>query len=98
MWKAGMEVRRDISAVVLRKKARTETDGGGVSRRFGIANIVDRMQRRQAARLAGMTRQTLRARVEKPLLPGPGSSLSRRASLWLFRRRSKTARISPYLP
>ena len=65
MWKAGIEVRRDISAVVLRKKARTETDGGVVSRLFGIANIVDGMQRGQAARQAGMTRQTLRDWVHR---------------------------------
>lgn len=60
MWKAGIEVGRDIGAVVLRKKARAETDGGVVARLFGIANIVDGMQRGQAARQAGMTRQTPR--------------------------------------
>lgn len=59
MWKTGIEVRRDISAVVLRKKARSEKDGRIVARLFGIANILDGMERSQAARLAGMTGQTL---------------------------------------
>ncbi|MGH6856140.1 MAG: hypothetical protein ACRECP_00495 [Methylocella sp.] len=44
MWKAGIEGRRDIGAVVLRMKVRTGTDGGVVARLFGIANIVDGMQ------------------------------------------------------
>jgi transposase len=56
----GIEVRRDISAVILRKKARSEKDGRVVSRLFGIANILDGMDRDTAAQQAGMTRQTLR--------------------------------------
>lgn len=56
----GLNVRRDISAVVLRKKARVEKNGRVVSRLFGIANILDGMSRETAARQAGMTRQTLR--------------------------------------
>lgn len=59
MWKTGIEVRRDISAIVLRKKARSEKDGRVVSRLFGIANILDGMERGQAALAAGMTGQTL---------------------------------------
>jgi|SRR5271170_7681023 len=58
--KQGLKVRLDITAAVLRKKARSEKDGRVVSRLFGIANILDGMDRDQAARLAGMTRQTLR--------------------------------------
>jgi transposase len=58
--KAGLAVRRDISAAVLRKKARAEKNGRVSSRLFGIANILDGMSRAQAAAQAGMTRQTLR--------------------------------------
>jgi transposase len=60
MWQTGIEVRRDISAVVLRKKARQEKDGRIVSRLLAIANALDGMSREDAARQAGMTRQTLR--------------------------------------
>lgn len=65
MWKTGIEVRRDISAVVLRNKARSEQDGRVVSRLFGIANIADGMERGQPARLAGTTRQTRRDWVHR---------------------------------
>jgi len=58
--KAGLAVRRDISATILRKKARGEKNGRVSSRLFGIANILDGMSREQAAQHAGMTRQTLR--------------------------------------
>ena len=57
---SGLAVRRDISAVVLRKKARQESSGSVAARMFGIANILDGLDREAAARQAGMTRQTLR--------------------------------------
>jgi len=60
MRKTGLAVRRDISAVVLRKKARQDKSGSVATRMFGIANILDGMDRESAARQAGMTRQTLR--------------------------------------
>jgi transposase len=63
--KAGIEVRRDISASVLRKKARREKDGRVASRMFGIANVLDGMDRDRAAVQAGMTRQTLRDWVHR---------------------------------
>ena len=63
--KAGLEVRRDISATMLRKKAREEKNGRVSSRLFGIANILDGMSREQAATHAGMTRQTLRDWVHR---------------------------------
>ena len=63
--KAGLAVRRDISATVLRKKARAEKNGRVASRLFGIANILDGMSREQAAKQAGMTRQTLRDWVHR---------------------------------
>ena len=59
MGAAGLEIRRDISAEVLRKKARQEKDGKVVLRLFGIANVLDGLTRREAARQAGMSRQTL---------------------------------------
>jgi putative transposase len=59
MWQEAIEVRRDITAAVLRKKARREKDGRVVSRLLGIANILDGMERDPAARAVGMTRQTL---------------------------------------
>ena len=63
--KAGLMVRRDISATVLRKKARAEKNGRVASRLFGIANILDGLGREQAAMQAGMTRQTLRDWVHR---------------------------------
>jgi transposase len=65
MWQTGIEVRRDMTAAVLRKKARGEKDGKVASRLFGIAHILDGMDREQAAQLAGMTRQTLRDWVHR---------------------------------
>lgn len=59
MWKVGIEVRQDMTAVVLRKKARSERDGRVAARLLGIANILDGMDRTSAARAAGMDRQTL---------------------------------------
>lgn len=65
MWQVGLEVRKDITATVLRKKARSEKDGRVASRLLGIANILDGMDRDQAARCVGMTRQTLRDWVRR---------------------------------
>jgi transposase len=65
MWRVGIEVRQDITAPVLRKKARSEKDGKVASRLFGIANILDGIDRERAAQLAGMTRQTLRDWVHR---------------------------------
>ena len=59
MGAKGVEVRQDISAVVLRKKARQEKDGKVVARLFGIANVLEGISRGEAARQAGMNRQTL---------------------------------------
>lgn len=65
MWRTAIEVRRDISAAVLRKKARAEKDGRVASRLFGIAAILDGRDRDAAAQQAGMTRQTLRDWVHR---------------------------------
>jgi transposase len=59
MWKVGIEVRKDMTAVVLRKKAHSEKSGRVAARLLGIANILDGMDRTSAARAAGLDRQTL---------------------------------------
>jgi transposase len=57
---AALEIRKDRTPVVLRKLAK-ETDDARVSRRIlAIANALDGMSREDAARAAGMDRQTLR--------------------------------------
>ena len=65
MGKMGLEVRRDTTAAELRKKARSEKDGRVASRILGIANVLDGMDRGQAAQCVGMTRQTLRDWVRR---------------------------------
>ena len=59
MSRNGIEVRQDITASVLRKKARQEKNVLAASRILGIANILDGMDRTSAAKAAGMDRQTL---------------------------------------
>jgi transposase len=59
MWQEAIELRKDMTAAVLRKKARSEKKGSVVARLLGIANILDGMDRDSAARSVGMTRQTL---------------------------------------
>lgn len=53
-------IRDDIPAEELRRLARRETNGRVASRLLGLANALAGMDRGQAARLAGMDRQTLR--------------------------------------
>jgi transposase len=65
MWQIGIEVRRDITPIVSRKKTRSEKDGGVAAGLLGIANILDGMDRDQAARVVGKTRQTLRDWVRR---------------------------------
>ena len=65
MSRSGVEVRQDITAGVLRKKARAEKDVLAASRILGIANILDGMDRVSAAKAAGMDRQTLRDWVHR---------------------------------
>ena len=59
MWKVGIEVRKDMKAGVLRKKARGEKNGRVAARMLGIANVLDGVDRTTAAQAAGMDRQTL---------------------------------------
>ena len=53
-------IRTDISLETLRRRARLERDGRVAARLLAIANALDGMSRAEAARAAGMDRQTLR--------------------------------------
>ena len=57
---APVTIRQDIPAEQLRHGTRQETDGRVACRLLGVANALDGMSREQAARQAGMDRQTLR--------------------------------------
>ncbi|CAK0744003.1 transposase [Azospirillaceae bacterium] len=57
---AGINVRRDITSTVLKKKAREEKDGSLSIRMLGIAHVLDGMDRQTAAKTVGVSRQTLR--------------------------------------
>jgi DNA-binding phage protein len=57
---ARLAIRQDIAAEELRRLARQETDGRVACRLLGVANALAGMSREQAARQAGMDRQTLR--------------------------------------
>ena len=57
---APLAIRQDIETEELRRLARQETDGRVACRLLGVANAVAGMPRAQAARQAGMDRQTLR--------------------------------------
>jgi transposase len=57
---APVPLRDDIPAEELRQLARQESDGRVACRLLGVANVLDGMSRAQAARQAGMDRQTLR--------------------------------------
>ena len=57
---ARLAIRQDIPAEELRRLARQETAGRVACRLLGVANARDGMRREQAARQAGMDRQTLR--------------------------------------
>ena len=55
-----LSIRRDRSPVVLRKLAKRETEARVARRLLAIANALAGMSREDAARSAGMDRQTLR--------------------------------------
>jgi transposase len=55
-----IEVRRDLTPAVLRKKARSEKDGLVAARLLAIASVLDGVDRNTAACSGGMTRQILR--------------------------------------
>ena len=56
----GMTIRKDRTAVMLRKLAKAEEDARVARRMLAIANALDGMDRKAAAETAGMDRQTLR--------------------------------------
>jgi len=55
-----LEIRRDRTPAALRKQAKGESDTRVARRLLAIANALDGMSRDEAARSAGMDRQTLR--------------------------------------
>lgn len=55
-----LDIRKDRTPAVLRKHAKAETDTRVARRILAIANALDGMSREEAARSAGMDRQTLR--------------------------------------
>jgi transposase len=55
-----LEIRKDRTPTVLRKLAKAETDVRVARRLLAIANALSGMSRSEAARSAGMDRQTLR--------------------------------------
>src|SRR5688572_30224096 len=55
-----LEIRRDRTPVMLRKLAKAEEDGRVARRLLAIANALDGLDRKSAAEVAGMDRQTLR--------------------------------------
>ena len=57
---AALEIRKDRTPTVLRKLAKAEADTRVARRMLAIANALDGMSREEAARSAGMDRQTLR--------------------------------------
>jgi transposase len=57
---ARLALREDIPADELRRLARQESNGRVACRLIALANALDGMSREQAARQAGMDRQTLR--------------------------------------
>jgi hypothetical protein len=55
-----LPIRDDSSPGALRRLARRETNGRVISRMLALGHALEGMDRGQAARLAGMDRQTLR--------------------------------------
>ncbi len=55
-----LKIREDMRAGALRALARREKNGRVASRLLSLANALDGMNRGEAARAAGMDRQTLR--------------------------------------
>ena len=63
-WASTQDTRRDdLTPLELRRWARVGSYGRAAARAYGIANALEEMPRADAARLAGMDRQTLRDAV-----------------------------------
>lgn len=59
---SAVPIRRDISAAELCRRAKIEPGGRASRRMLALAAVLDGASRADAARLAGMDRQSLRAR------------------------------------
>lgn len=68
---SAVQLRRDYSAVELRRLARSSKDVRQSSRLLSLAAILDGMSREEAARIGGMDRQTLRDWVHRFNAAGP---------------------------
>jgi len=68
---APLPIRTDRSPAELRRLARRERDGRVSARLLALANALDGLPREQAARLAGMTGQTLGDWVHRYNAEGP---------------------------
>ena len=60
---SALKIRDNLTPLELRRWARVESYGRAAARAYGIANALEEMPRADAARLAGMDRQTLRDAV-----------------------------------
>lgn len=74
---AALPIRDDRSPAELRRLARRERDGRVSARLVALANAVDGLPREEAARLAGMTGQTLRDWVLRYNAEGLGALADR---------------------
>ena len=80
MMPSKLIIRTDISLETLRRRARLERDGRVAARLLAIANALDGMSRAEAARAAGMDRQTLRDWVIRFNAAGIGGLCDRKRS------------------
>ena len=74
---AKLKIRKDRTSTVLRKLAKSEPDARISRRLLGIANALDGMSRAEAAKCAGMDRQTLRdwvIRYDDTVSPGSATT------------------------
>ena len=60
---SALKIQDDLTPLELRRWARVGSYGRAAARAYGIANALEEMPRADAARLAGMDRQTLRDAV-----------------------------------
>jgi transposase len=77
---SALPIRADLSPVALRRLARRERDGRVSARLLALAHALEGMPREEAARLAGMTGQTLGDWVHRYNAGGPGGLADRSRS------------------
>ena len=91
---AALEIRKDRTPTVLRKLAKAEADTRVARRILAIANALDGMSREEAARSAGMDRQTLRdwvVRYNEHGIDGLADQLGRWSAAHVRRARASRA-------